>query len=328
MGGDLNQARFLLVTVTVLTVHSWCAIAQPTASAPAATQPSASVRVVSPHWSDRGCRRCHQASGDRLLPISLDSVNELCWRCHDGKRATAEVHPVGRLFTGDQVERPRDWPAPGGKLSCITCHDVRMACDHPTPRPTTNPSFLRPVTGQGLMAFCAACHVAAFRPGGGRLNVHVMLDAQGRPVAGKCRYCHQDSFEPGASSARTGEPQLRGDGISLCIACHPSHVDHFEPGHIGYQVSEAMRARMLAAERVLWRSKPLAPQSRPATSPLTRLPLEKENRIVCATCHNPHQQGTFPEESVLSDGAIARQGERRQMRLRGLNKDLCHACHE
>jgi predicted CXXCH cytochrome family protein len=327
MCGDLRGVASVLAMAVASAYLSPVVRGQPTASSPAASQPAIAGRAANPHWSENGCRLCHQYSGERALPIKREDINALCWQCHDGRRAAREVHPVGRLFAGDQITRPEAWPAPGGKLGCVTCHDILLACRHPVPRPAKNASFLRPVSGEGPMAFCAACHVGAFRPGGGKLDAHLMLDDQNRPIAGKCHYCHQDSFDPGRSPIRTGDPQLRSDGVSLCIACHSHHVDFFEPGHIGHEVSESMRTRMLIAEPFLWPSNEVFPQTSPASAPSTRLPLEKGNRIMCATCHNPHQRGTFPFWGVLEDGAMPRESERR-VQFRGLNKELCHACHD
>ncbi len=313
----------LAVTVAgVITVSS----AEPTSTAPASSQPAG--RAENPHWSTDGCRHCHQIRKDRTFSIEQSRINDVCRQCHDGTQAAREVHPVGRLFAGDQVRRPDNWPAPGGALSCVTCHDIRRACDYPQPRPALNGSFLRPVSAQGPMAFCAECHIAAFQAGGGRLNVHVMLDGAGQRNDDACRFCHLPSFDLDAPPTRTGKPLLRADGISLCVSCHPNHLDYFEPGHIGHEVAEPMRTLMPALEPILWAGRPPLPQGQPDGRALTRLPLENEQRIVCATCHNPHQEGTFPEWSVLADGAIPLVREGPQVRLRGIEKDLCYACHE
>lgn len=319
----------LLLAVTVAAVAVGAipsSSAQPTSTAPAASQPAG--RAENPHWSENGCRHCHRLEENRVLPVDQKSVNELCWKCHDGKQAAREVHPVGRLFSGEQVRRPEGWPAPGGALSCLTCHNVRLACDRPYPRPTLRGSFLRPVSGQGPTAFCGECHVAAFQPGAGRFNVHRMLDGTGQRNLSVCRFCHLPSLDLNGPPMRSGKPLLRADGISLCAACHTTHVDYFEPGHIGHDVTEPMRTRMLALEPVLWAGRPLFPQSQPAGTEQPRLPLEDNRRIVCATCHNPHQEGVFAQWSVLADGAVAPEQEKTYARLRGLNKDLCYACHE
>ncbi len=299
---------------------------QPTSTVPAASQPTS--RAANPHWSNDGCRYCHELKENRVLPIAPRKVNELCWQCHDGLQAAREVHPVGRIFAGEQVRRPDNWPAPGNALSCLTCHDVRLACDRPQPRLISNGSFLRPVSGQGPLAFCGECHVAAFRPDGGRFNVHLMLDHAGRPDPDICRYCHLPSFKLDGSPVPTGDPQLRTDGISLCAVCHTSHLDYFEPGHIGHDVADPMRTRMLIFEPLPWSIGQLFPLIQPADMTMTRLPLENDQRIVCATCHNPHQKGTFPSWSVLADGADAPGLGKTNLRLRGFDKDSCYVCHE
>ncbi len=346
MCGDLRRVAILLAIAVASVYLPHLVRGQPTASAPMASQPSAASqpsvtdRAANPHWSQDGCPLCHQFSGGRAMPIKRENIDALCWQCHDGGRAASEVHPVGRLFVGNQVIRPETWPAPGGKLGCVTCHDILLACRHPVPRPARNSSFLRAAPGEDPMAFCAACHVGVFAPGGGKLDVHLMVDDRNKPIAGKCRYCHQDSFDPGRPPIRTGNAQLRSDGVSLCIACHSYHVDYFEPGHIGHEVSEPMIARMLAldrppqvgqgliAEPFLWPSGEVIPSTSPDGPFLTRLPLEGGKRIVCATCHNPHQQGTFPFWSTLEDGAMPRESENRRPQFRGLNKELCYACHD
>jgi cytochrome c peroxidase len=58
----------------------------------------------------------------------------------------------------------------------------------------------------------------------------------------------------------------------------------------------------------------------------TRLPLGRDSTIVCSTCHNPHQQGLFHSESVLSLGAIPAGGGD-PVALRG-GKQICGECHD
>jgi len=59
-----------------------------------------------------------------------------------------------------------------------------------------------------------------------------------------------------------------------------------------------------------------------------QLPLGPRDTIVCSTCHNPHERGVFPEDSMLAAGAsVWRPGEQGR-KLRGRGEDICSGCHE
>lgn len=279
-----------------------------------------------PHWRADGCRHCHTYDNGELKRIPIDEGDRSCWTCHDGQRAPMEAHPVGRTFDNDQVTRPEGWPAPDGKLGCITCHDVLQACEHPGQCPSANPAFLRLDPGENMLQFCGKCHVQV-EGTVGRFNPHVMLDEQGNVMPHACRFCHTTSFQAEkASMTRTGSAQLRQDPITLCITCHPRHIDYFEPGHIGHPVNETILSNMLASDRRAGLRDETA-TTQPATTQPARLPLTEDNRIVCSTCHNPHQRGVFPEGSVLSLGATTPSSDPHRLELRGLGKGVCHACH-
>jgi hypothetical protein len=66
-------------------------------------------------------------------------------------------------------------------------------------------------------------------------------------------------------------------------------------------------------------------------SPLqpTRLPLGIGNRVVCSTCHNPHQAGLFPPEADLGMGAMKPREEQgpESLEMRGLGRGICRGCH-
>jgi len=59
----------------------------------------------------------------------------------------------------------------------------------------------------------------------------------------------------------------------------------------------------------------------------TRLPLGRGDRIVCSTCHNPHQEGVFLKGNVLSYGALPGTRRAERLPLRGVGKDICIGCH-
>lgn len=273
------------------------------------------THAVNPHWSVTGCMYCHQGAVDQIKPIPRAEIDALCLKCHNGRQAAQEKHPVGRAFSGTQIIRPADWPAPGDKLGCITCHDISQGCHQNAQRPLDNPEFLRGPHSQNLSTFCGTCHVNDEQHQ--RYNPHLMLDADRTHKEQACQYCHQTDFAEHDLVNRTRKPVLKKDEITLCLGCHAQHIDWFDPGHIGARVTPEIRAYMLAVEK-----KPFSENAEP-----TYLPLAAGNTITCSTCHNPHQQGVFPSDSVLSLGAFTGDQHQAQLPLRRLGKEVCLGCH-
>lgn len=300
----------------------WTAVAQ---TRMAAEPPTTRPAVENPHWSAAGCSACHKNGAPKTIPA--EQVNALCWSCHDGERASAEPHPVGRKFTRQQINKPPGWPTPDNLLSCITCHDVVVACHKDKPRPATNAEFLREPAADGMTNWCGKCHAAAKQGPGQRYNPHQMLDERGQIKSSACQLCHVSPMENMRAGQRGGQPHLRSDGISLCAACHRSHIDYFEPGHIGLRINRRSMDRLMKAVRPPTATMPASlPATRPAgAQPL--LPLGTDQRIVCSTCHNPHPQGLFAAGSDLAIGAMTTATQGNQLGLR-FGKDVCRACHE
>lgn len=264
-------------------------------------------RVKNPHWKSDSCSACHQIQDSKPLPIAAETIEPLCQSCHDGHRASQENHPSGRRFAAPGTRLPEGWPAPAGRLSCSTCHDIRQACDRVVPRPSVNPVFVRQWTPRDPLAFCHRCHVDADMHA--RYNPHVMVNENQEPIAAACNFCHRPSIQQHPGRQRAGRPELRMDQTSLCLGCHNQHPDYFEPGHLLAHPPAAMKQHMRRFGA-------------------RQLPLADGDTIVCSTCHNPHQTGVFAPLSELSFGAMAPNRGNATAELRGFGKDVCHACHD
>lgn len=286
----------------------------------------ASSRAFNPHWTPDGCRYCHPTDAPPA-PIPPAEAEDICLSCHDGRKAKRERHPIGRTFDSEQVTRPDGWPTVDGQLTCATCHAISEACHAEKRGPRGNSAFLRSDSTAGPLAFCAQCHVDETVHQ--RYKAHAMLDEAGTPIKEACLFCHESMPDDLDRLTRTGQPALRADVISLCLGCHPRHVDFFEPGHIGVRVTAKIKAQMIAAEQKASgrSSRAAALGAPPAITEPTHLPLAGGDTVVCSTCHNPHQAGVFPANSVLADGAPAPGEERQTLRLRRSGKEICFACH-
>jgi len=320
----MTAQRYNLASTTALmAVAAWAAFG----TMRAAGDGGAAKLAPNPHWSADGCKECHDATQGEPKSIPPQDIDGLCLKCHDGRRAREEAHPVGRTFGSAQVTRPEGWPAYGGKIGCATCHDILQACHRDRARPLDNPAFLRGFEAGKLLSFCARCHLDLQEQK--VYNVHIMLDESNATIRRACQFCHHALLDERDRRVRTGNPELRYEPITLCRSCHMQHVDYFDPGHIGATVSPEMKAYMAAFERT-------PPGTRPTGTAIERalrgdleperLPLQGAT-VVCSTCHNPHQQGVFPSDSTLAYGAIQTGQERTKMRLRGLGKEFCLACH-
>jgi hypothetical protein len=297
-----------------------------------ASAPAARSLAANPHWVQTGCQLCHVGDPTGQTTVPRGEIDGICLRCHDGRRAHQEVHPVGRAFTTEQVRRPEGWPLVEGRLGCVTCHDIR-GLGHRIGRPPENPDFLRGPY-QSLAAFCAVCHVNSSTQS--RYNPHRMLKSDGKVDEGTCAFCHEgDISKRIGENARIG-PDLKRDVISLCLGCHTQHLDWFDPGHVGRKAPAKIRAQMLAFESTPTGKPVDAAHLQEALRSEKRpqwLPLGPEDRVVCSTCHNPHQEGVFPEDSVLSRGGQSpavwsAPSGRKNLPLRGLGEEVCRECHD
>jgi hypothetical protein len=323
-----NSVCFAVAALSAGAVSLHGQVRAPT-TAPA-TRPAAErvEKAPNPHWTLQDCNACHQMTPDNeTLPIPLTQVNDLCWTCHDGKRAHQEVHPVARAFAGEEVVNP-GWPAPDNQLSCVTCHEFGRGHARGGPRPQRNAWMLRDYTGGPLTEWCAKCHVAS--PAHKPFNPHVMLSDDGQVNARNCLLCHRVS-EGFDRKVRLGKPDLVADEISLCVRCHTRHVDYFTPGHIGVPVPSRIKAYMLAREDAgMEGTLTLEQVESYVGSPREpkALPLGLNERAVCSTCHNPHQAGLFPPDSILGRGAMKMREDKDQpLAMRGLGRGICRGCH-
>jgi len=286
---------------------------------------SPTTQAANPHWRPDGCPSCHQISQGKAVAISPRQADLICLDCHDGKRARAESHPIGCALEGDRFVRPKDWPLVDGRLGCLTCHDVRRICNRSVRRSLANPAFLRGRKVNDPRTFCANCHRRTLYK---KFNPHLMLTADKLAREDLCRFCHTKMLDRTAMQ-RVGTPALRTNPLSLCASCHARHVDYFQPGHIGAKVPKDMVAYMAAREST-------GPTSRPSRDLLARLRssgakprflvLDGDGRIVCTTCHNPHERGLFRPGSELAHRAMSMVSpDRVSSPVR--SQRLCLSCH-
>jgi predicted CXXCH cytochrome family protein len=318
------RAQAVLTIAGVLALAACCicwvlftsprTLAQDAPQAPAA---------LNPHWSKDGCGQCHGADSPPAR-IPLAKVDALCLRCHDGKSAVNEIHPIGRAVNAKVMDFPKGWPLNEARLTCATCHDVIMACKADATRPDENSAMLRKPPQS--KAFCLSCHREEQFP---KFNPHLMLTAERKVVEEKCLACHKPVPDRDLATP-TGKADLVTEQFALCKSCHPHHEDQFNPGHIGAKVKPEMLAFMRARESVglaaAAPSKELIAKLKAEGARPTLLRPDAQNTLRCTTCHNPHPAGLFKPGTPAAFGAMRVVGGGRVV-TPARNEHFCSNCH-
>jgi hypothetical protein len=150
---------------------------------------------------------------------------------------------------------------------------------------------------------CPTCHFQMCQ-GNSRMelrrrNPHIQLDYRKNPIEKKCLFCH--AAMPDYSHPEYEKVVMRYDISYVCSLCH-----FMMSAPKGKTMTEAMVAKKEKSEKIFYIFMPLGPN----------------NKVVCASCHNPHQPGV-----PLGKGKYAAaRGEKNRLRLESC-KQLCVACH-
>lgn len=192
------------------------------------------------------------------------------------------THTLPDLHHAVGMSLPDDWPAPedlplGSRrvVECKTCHglkDLERIPYRQVDKQAVN--FLRGGPYARLDDFCIRCHdrKALERP-----NIHILLDEQGKIREDRCTYCHEEVQQNRDEPHRAVDYRLRLPPEKLCYGCH-GKLPHFNAlEHQAAKPDETMRRHIRASEQQQG----------------VKLPLSGDGRVMCPTCHAPHQHGVI-----------------------------------
>jgi predicted CXXCH cytochrome family protein len=262
---------------------------------------AASAEVDNPHWTGLHCLECHSSKEGGALRFNGDII-QVCNRCHESATATRERHPSGLALTERMKESTSfRWPLRDGQITCLSCHEVKEQMYKQPAMQILNPGFLRGGPYDRMEDFCFSCHVKQdFK----KENPHYQIDAGGNLLQQKCFFCHEKT--PNAETAAGPDSVgLKDDHADICIGCHPAQRSK-HPARSDHMVE--MEGEMLSRHE------------RGTRAAGTDLPLLK-GKIVCETCHNPHQEGVIKRMAAQAGSA-----QKAFLRLDG-GGDLCETCH-
>jgi len=301
------------------------------------------------------CHIPHNAANKRLWARRLESgdlATQMCLSCHgeksgyDTKHIGKISHPVSGEPTSD-TSLPDTLPlytadltrSPKGRVQCFTCHEVhRWSPNSATDRGGKaiegdgSNSFLR-ISNNVSSDLCLDCHKDKKQLITSDHNLMVTApgerNIQGLTAdkSGPCGACH---VPHNASGIRLWAKKIfeNKDVVSqLCTGCHNKNGaaksklvgnnDH--PVDIPFKRSDPKGA----AERI----SPLLPFYDSAGN---KIPDEKEGKIVCMTCHEPHTWDPKQTGPVVNYTHVNIEGNTTNSFLRKANfpsSDLCKACH-
>lgn len=171
---------------------------------------------------------------------------------------------------------------------------------------------------------CLECHMKSeyriFDP-------HMQLNANGDIILEKCLYCHSE--RPDVEKAEFKDVKLIEVPERICLRCHNSYFKSKHPANADHvrRPSHKMLSMIKEFESIM---------------ELT-LPLDYQGRIMCATCHNPHEKGVIPDEKAGAKGAgeqyrirmpeqteldgAHRKREALGFHMPGRGDQICLACH-
>ncbi|MCF6282761.1 MAG: hypothetical protein L3J28_11245 [Candidatus Polarisedimenticolaceae bacterium] len=186
------------------------------------------------------------------------------------------MHHLVEVKPSEQISIPDEFELDDrGQISCKTCHglkDIKKTPLDKVDRKADN--FFNGGPYPRLIDFCHRCHdkKAYARP-----NIHQLLDDKGEHDKKACEYCHLEAPDP-EKTADQQEIKLRLPVGILCYGCHLK-TPHLNALNHQVKPDEEMVKLIKSSEEEL----------------VVILPLDKEGRVTCVTCHSPHQAGLIDQ---------------------------------
>jgi hypothetical protein len=285
---------------------------------------------TNPHWTGKHCTECHEKKPKPGKPVTYKFGGDfikLCNSCHDTALFRAGEHIVGVEAKENKYLKkpPADFPLNEGKLTCITCHDVRLQEQPNLSAKESNPMFLRGFPYKARLTFewnksekvderysqnryvlCFKCHregpLLQWSPHQNQIKKNGDINEE------LCLFCH---FEvPDRNAVDKSEWKIRRKLQDQCINCHmgKTRLHPIRVTHYGNTLPDKINGQINFSKRRIGLIIPLGIDD------------QGISRLTCPSCHNPHQRGVSKNE-ITKKGADAKS----RLRLEGFA--MCLACH-
>ena len=280
-------------------------------------------KTQTPHWRIDNCLSCHKEKPKKNnlkrnnLKLHTSDINKLCNSCHTSISKHQYIHPFGMIPSKKIM---KNMPASftkavkrgGGKLTCITCHDLPMTClPENKSKKGLNPLFFREGPYNTRTELCYRCHDKSKYK---RLNPHDQIDKNGKLKLKKCTVCHKSTEKlETAKDITEVDFNYDGDLSSMCAGCHP--VKPHPGGSFSFFSNKKGPNHLVKPPEKMLKHKIKMEKRNNIT-----LPLEPgSGKVFCGTCHNPHEKGVIKIKAAAK-GA----GSKKRLRM----QKLCRNCHD
>ncbi len=213
-----------------------------------------------------------------LACISLVAGADDDWQYQSYKQSKhlPDLHHAVDVEILDTMQPPAEFELKDGRfLQCKTCHGLQRMDEIQYDKVDKNdPAFLRGGPYRQLTDFCFQCHEEDDHE---RPNIHILLNEQGEIEKKNCLYCHETVHKDRDNPRKPEELKLRISPDKLCFGCHlkTPHLNAAE--HLDAEPEEEMKKHMDSEKQKHG----------------IILPLSKEGRVTCISCHSPHPEGVI-----------------------------------
>jgi len=213
---------------------------------------------------------------DLLLTMLLMFFSAVVFAENSKKIELPVLHHIVNIPLTKDMTPPDNFPLGKYKeLVCKTCHGLKdMDKIDVNKVDKKHPDFLRDGPYQPITSFCYQCHN---KQKAVRNNIHQLLDEEGNIKEEQCKYCHKKVLKTDRAQG-LDEVELRLPIDKLCYGCHlqTPHLNALQ-----HQVEPD--EDKLKALKVNRKKKGIY------------MPLDKDNKMLCVTCHTSHPKGVLDQ---------------------------------
>lgn len=149
------------------------------------------------------------------------------------------------------------------------------------------------------------------------INPHEQMNDEGYVLWGTCSICHQNTPDPAKEkSIKDVSLRFNNDLTQICYRCHvvPMHPAG-ESSQLTFIDIRSMPNHLLVPPKNIHDNMRIIQKDLPTIMPLD----PATGKIICVTCHNPHERGVLYGRADY--------GADSKFRLRSAGLDICQYCH-